>query len=229
MAIISDIRIYRSNKENVSGYNPEGFACKELNIIIHRIVMKLRESGFSLGEFDHLYINFTTCPVEGGIAMAKKPVDKYFPWYRYYDVEVSREFWDVLEEPGCIEGVIKLVEQTLVQCFCTTEEQAESVRTCVKDAVTNGEKMTMKFKEKTGTGNRAVLYLRYLDDGSYFPLLKVFDLNGEPILEQDLQITRSLDDFGEIQLSSQKVTIKPRKNAATKALGLEPVSYTIPK
>ena len=57
----------------------------------------------------------------------------------------------------------------------------------------------------------------------------MFDLNGELILEQDLQITRSLDDFGEIQLSSQKVTIKPRKNSVTKALGLEPVSYNIPK
>ena len=57
MAKISDIRIYRSNKENVSGYNPEGFAGKKLNVIIRRIVMKLRESEVSLGEFHHLYVN----------------------------------------------------------------------------------------------------------------------------------------------------------------------------
>ena len=229
MAIISDIRIYRSDKENVAGYNPAGFGNKELKIIIRRIVMKLRESDFSLGEFDHLYINFTTCPVEGKIAMAKRSVDKYFPWYRYFDVEVSRAFWDTLEGPNCIDDVIELVEQVLVQCFCTDDAQANMVRECIRDAVINGEKMTMKFKEKNGAKNRAVLYLRYLDDGCYFPLLKVFDLNGELILEQDLQITRSLDDFGEIQLSSQKVTIKPRKNSVTKALGLEPVSYNIPK
>ena len=229
MAKISDIRIYRSNKENVSGYNPEGFANKKLNVIIRRIVMKLRESEFSLGEFNHLYVNFTTCPVEGLIAPAKRPVDKYFPWYRSYDVEVSRELWVALEELSCIGDVIKLVEQTLVQYFCETDEQEKLVHECIRDAVNNGDKMTMKFKEKVGAKNRAVIYLRYLDNGSYFPLLKVFDLSGELLMEQDLPITNSFDDFGEIQLSTKKVTIKPRKNVIAKSLNLEPVSFVIDK
>ena len=60
MKPISDIRLYRSNIPNIDGNShPSEFAPKQLNIIVTRIVMKLRENGFSLGDFDHLYINFT--------------------------------------------------------------------------------------------------------------------------------------------------------------------------
>ncbi|MBQ4364494.1 MAG: hypothetical protein II782_10900, partial [Oscillospiraceae bacterium] len=71
--IIKDIRIYRSDAENTDGNPlPVSFADKGTNVIIRRIVMKLRETGFTMGDFDHLYINFTTCPVENGMAYAKR-------------------------------------------------------------------------------------------------------------------------------------------------------------
>ena len=59
---IGDIRLYKSESRNEYGvYNTEPFADKKLNAIVQRVVMKLRENEFSLGDFDHLYINFTTC------------------------------------------------------------------------------------------------------------------------------------------------------------------------
>ena len=76
--------------------------------------------------------------------------------------------------------------------------------------------MTMIYKEKKTSKNRAVIYLRYLDNGKHFPLLRVFDLNGNIIFERDLPETNDLYSYGEIQLSSKKVTIKPRKNSYTK-------------
>jgi len=42
--------------------------------------MKLRESEFSLGEFDHLYINFTTCDMVDELNLSDE-VDRYHPWY----------------------------------------------------------------------------------------------------------------------------------------------------
>ena len=50
---ICDIRLYRSNVENIDGNSlPESFASPKLNIIITRLVMKLREKGFALGRIN---------------------------------------------------------------------------------------------------------------------------------------------------------------------------------
>lgn len=79
MKTISDIRLYK---------NHTAFGNKMLNAAIHRIVMKLREQHFSLEDFDHLYINFTTCDEEGSIRPSDQ-VDRYHPWYRNCDVGIS--------------------------------------------------------------------------------------------------------------------------------------------
>ena len=86
---------------------------------------------------------------------------------------------------------------------------------CVSEAFTQGEDMLMKFKEKITSKGKAVLYLIYLDNGRYFPLLKVFDADENLILEKDLPESQTLDNFGQISLTSKKVTISPRKNSRT--------------
>lgn len=226
MKVISDIRIYRSMIENIDGNSlPSGFDNKLLHITLHRIAMKLRENGFSLGDFDHLYINMTTCPVDDKISMAKRTIDRYHPFYRFYDAEVSQEFLDSLTDPQCVETVGKIIETVLVKYFCTTVMEEELVHSCISDALKNGENMTVKYKEKTGAKNKAVIYLRYLDNTMYAPQLKVYDLAGNIMLEKDLLETATLDSFGEIQLSTKKVTVKPRKNCFAK--NLEPITITL--
>lgn len=64
--------------------------------------------------------------------------------------------------------------------------------------------MLVKFKEKRASKKQAIIYLRYLDNCRYFPLLRIFDLDDTMILEKDLPETNSLDAYGEIQLSSKK-------------------------
>ena len=51
------------------------------------------------------------------------------------------------------------------------------------------------------------------------------DIDGNEIFSANLPETIDLNIIGEIQLSSKKVTVKPRKNAFTK--GLEPISFEI--
>lgn len=226
MTIIKDIRIYRSTTENITGNSfPYSFGNKKLNCILHRITMKLREKGFTLGDFDHLYINITTCAVEEKISPAKRDRDKYHPFYRYYDVEVGQDFFDLLETPQCIKPVVEIVEQVLQKYFVTTDFSAEYIHTCVSEAAVQGEKMIMKFKEKRTSKNKAVIYLRYLDNAHYYPLLRVFDLEDNLLLEKDLPETDHLDAYGEIQLSMKKVTVKPRKNCFSDSL--EPMSFML--
>lgn len=217
MSIIKDIRLYRSLTGNIDGNTlPDDFSNKELNCVIHRIVMKLREKEFSLGNFDHLYINFTTSITEGIIVPASRSIDKYHPWYRFYDVGVCESFYNDLVSSSINDSVIQLVEQVLIQYFCPAKESSDMIQQCISEAVSNGEKMLMLFKTKHTKSNKAFIYLRYLNNTQYYPLIRVYDSEGELLLEKNLPKTQTLDPIGEIQLSSKKVTIKPRKNSFSK-------------
>lgn len=226
MNVIKDVRVYRSQIENIAGNSlPQEFANKNLHIILHRIAMKLRENNFSLGDFNHLYVNLTTCSIDDKIAPSKRGKDSNSPWFRYYDAEVCQEFYNTLETRDCIQSVIEIVEQVLIKYFCTAKHDSEFIHSCVSEATEQGENMLMKFKEKKASKNREVIYLRYLDNCRYFPLLRIFDLEDTMLFEKDLPETNNLDAFGEIQLSEKKITIKPRKN--NYAEKLEPITFML--
>ena len=224
LKIIKDIRIYKSDVENIDGNSlPISFEDKTLYAVITRIVMKLRENSFSLGEFDHLYINITTCPVDGGAAFAKRSVDRYNPWYRYYDVNISDDMFSRLGSAEVRVEVINLIRNILVQNFVTDNFDEKQIHSCFTQALEQGENMLMKFKKKVTTNRKAIIYLRYLDNCRYLPFLRVLDLEDRILFETDLPETLDLNFLGDIQVSSKKVTVKPRKNAYTKTI--QPLSF----
>mgnify|MGYP004549824543 CR=1 FL=1 len=181
--------------------------------------MKLREQNFSLGEFDHLYLNFTTCRPEGTIDLIDK-VDSYHPWYRYCDIGVSQGEYEELGTDDCTDYVYTKMETVLVGLFGSEEVVRKSIAEAKK-----GAEMLMRFKEKKAAKGIATIYLRLLENGKYLPLLCVTNLNGDEVFHADLPETIDLNIIGEIQLSSKKVTVKPRKNALSK--GLEPISFDV--
>ncbi|MBD5507266.1 MAG: hypothetical protein HDR05_04215 [Lachnospiraceae bacterium] len=224
MKVLKDIRLYKSDVDNIDGNSlPISFADKELNAIIGRIVMKLRENNFSLGEFDHLYINFTVCPVDGKIALSKRSVDRYNPWYRYYDINISDDMFSELGNSETRDEVIKLIKDVLVQNFVTSNFDEKHISSCFTQALEQGENMLMKFKEKETVKRKAVIYLRYLDNCQYLPLLRVLDMEDRILFETDLPEMHDLNCLGNIQVSSKKVTVKPRQNAYTKTT--QPFSF----
>lgn len=226
MKIIKDIRLYKSELENIDGNSlPQDFAPKTLNNTIHRVVMKLREQEFMLGDFDHLYLNFTPCVEKGTFQAANRTVDKYYPWYRYYDVGVDEETLGKLSTPEYNCTVLKLTKQTLLNCFAKNAVDEQKITTAFDEAISKGESMLVKYKTKQGSKNTAIIYLRYLESTEYSPLLCVYDTNETEILRKDLPLTADLSSIGEIQLSGKRVTVKPRKNAFSK--DLTPVSFDI--
>ncbi len=215
MKIIKDIRLYKSEAQNEYGKPiTYSFADKKLNAVTQRIVMKLREYGFSLGDFDHLYINFTTCSMSEKISLSKE-VDRYHPWYRYCSVNIEKELYDKLGSSDTYADIISVIKKILITYFVTEDFGQTLILSCVSQAVEQGENMLMKFKEKIGTKRKAVIFLRYLDRCIYYPLLQIYDMDENLLFEKNLPETLMLDYLGDIQISAKRVTIKPRKNALT--------------
>ena len=216
--IISDIRLYKSESQNeYGGYIDYGFGDKKLNAIIKRVVMKLRENEFSLGDFDHLYINFTTCDMAEEMNLSVN-VDRYHPWFRYCNIHVEKDFYNKLGSPESWNEIILHIKNVLTTYFASEDFGETHILSCVQQAVDQGEDMLMKFKEKVSTNRRAVIFLRYLDSCKFYPLLMVYDAEENLLLKKDLPETVMLDYIGDIQVSTKRVTIKPRKNAFTKQI-----------
>ena len=217
MKIISDIRLYKSS--DVDKY--VGLTNKSLIIAVRRVVMKLREQKFSLGEFDHLYVNFTVCIPEDKIELVDK-IDSYHSWYRYCNVGVNQYDYEKLNVDT--DYVFEKLKLVLLNTFSKNENTDEIIKTSFFEAQ-KGEKMLMLFKEKKTEKAKATIYLQLLDSGKYLPLLCVVDSDNNEILSEDLPETIDLNSIGEIQLSGKKVTVKPRKNALASAL--KPISFEL--
>ena len=213
--IISDIRLFKSESQSEhGGYITCSFGDKKLNAIVNRVVMKLRENKFSLGEFDHLYINFTTCEMAEQMNLSDK-VDRYHPWFRYCSVHIENDLYSKLGTIETWDSIIRWIENVLIAYFTSEEFDETHIRSCVQQAVEQGENMLMKFKEKTSSKRKAVIFLRFLDNCRFSPLLRIYDLEENILFEKDLPQTVALDYLGEIQVSAKRVTIKPKKNAYT--------------
>lgn len=226
MKMISDIRLFKSAVENVDGNPlPDSIVFQEraTYAVLKRIVMKLRENGFCLGDFDHLYINFTSCLVENGMAIAKRKVDTYHSWYRYYDVYVEESLLAQLHMPKKMDAVFEIIKTVLTRLFATEFFDVQCINSCVSAALLEGEAMLMKYKEKTTANRKAIIYLRCLDNGYFWPLLRVADHSGQTLFETDLPKTLDLMTLGQIQVSLHSVVVKPKKNSL--ATRLPPVSF----
>ena len=211
---ISDIRLYKSEEQNEYGYITYSLGDKKLNAVIKRVVMKLREQDFSLGEFDHLYINFTTCDMDEEVSLSNK-VDRYHPWLRNCSVHIEKELYNKLGSAETRDEIIQWIGSVLLTFFASEDFDGTRILSCIHQAVEQGENMLMKFKEKAGSKRRAVVFLRFLDTCKLYPLLRVYDNEENILFEKDLPETVALDYLGDIQVSAKRVTIKPRKNAFT--------------
>jgi hypothetical protein len=111
--------------------------------------------------------------------------------------------------------IISMIRDVLTAFFAREDFDEARIRDSIREAVTGGEEMLVPFKEKATAKRRAVIYLRFLDSCRYAPLLRVYDGEGNLLLERDLPQMVTLDALGELQVGLKKVTVKPRKNALT--------------
>ena len=210
--IISDIRLFKSKSQNdLSSYIPDA---KKINAIVNRMVMKLRENEFSLGEFDHLYINFTTCDMPEKMILSDK-VDRYHPWFRFCNIHVEEDLYNKLGSPETYNEIILCEKNVLTTYFSSGDFDKMRILSYIQQAVDQGEDMLMKFKEKVSSKRKAAIFLRFLDNCMFYPLLRVYDVEENLLFEKDLPQAVTLDYLGEIQVGLKQIKIKPRKNSYT--------------
>lgn len=218
MKVISDIRIFKSNVTNVDGCSlPSYIENQKAIIIAGRIAMKLRENHFSLGDYDHLYLNYTNCLLEGQIKLSKRSIDKYHPWYRYYDIGVSDDLYNNLDDDKSTEYIVNLIRKTFIKYF-SLNNSGRIINESIDIVLNEGENMMMFFKEKRSSKNIAKIFLKLLDNGKFLPILQVFDLNNNIVLDKELGETFDLSLIRQIKLNTKNVTVCPRTNAYTKDL-----------
>lgn len=212
MKPISDIRIFSSKELNIDGNSHPPYIDNRIaNIVVQRIAMKLREKNFSLGEFDHLYINFTNHPVPEGVAPSKRSIDTYHPWYRYYDFHVSEAVMEAIGSESFVELLYDYVYQVLIKYFTFSAEDAKLIDEAIC-AAKAGAHMRVLYKEKKAANTIAQIYLRIFDDGKYHPILQVKNLSGNILLEKELNPCSDLGSFGTVQVGNKRVKISPRKS-----------------
>ena len=217
MKLISDIRLFKSSVDNTDGNPlPECINNKYLNATAHRIAMKLRENKLSLGEYDHLYVNFTTRLPIGITHLAKRSVDPYHKWYRFFDVGIEQKIFDGLNSDEYLITIMELLQNLLVSL--TDENIDFSIKDCICQVIENGEEMLMLYKTKQTAELKANIHLQYLNNGQYVPHLSVCNLNGNVLLNEKLSPAYDMNAIGEIHLSRKKVTVTPRKNSLSKDL-----------
>lgn len=219
--LISDIRLFVSHVPNEDGRPlPDDFGDRMLTLRLRRIAMKLRERAFSLGDFDHLYVNLTPCLPDGVIQPARRSGSRETAWLRYVDIGLNEAQLGAADEAA----LTPLIERCLL-LHAQDDPARESIRIAIA-ASAEGENMLMRFKEQETGGVSAVVYLRLLDSGLYHPLLRVTGPDGQTILQTDLQPCFELHALGAIRLTRSAVTIMPRKNAFT--ANLAPLRFPFP-
>ena len=184
---IADIRIYSSSIRNIDGNSfPQDINNKLAVLAARRAAMKLRERHFSLGEFDHLYINFTTCSITNGMSPSGRSIDGYHSWYRYYDYQIDESVFEAINTETFAEKVLDCIQQILLTFFASSEEDTILIIESI-NAAKEGEHMKIKYKEKRTARATAVVFLRLYNDGQYHPLLRVNDPEGHILLEKEFK------------------------------------------
>jgi hypothetical protein len=218
--LLLDIRYYESDRENVAGTSLPN----ELGRIfrfpgsIHpmgaRVARKLREFGFVAGEFDHLYVNFTTVLPAGQYGYSPRQVEERI---KYVDFGLSAETTEMLSETqkeslvhDATFNILRFVtgnrpaQLKLVDRVCAEVEEKGSeleILHKAKEAATYSVTVTYKIRPN---GNQSIGLIEYRDK------LSGLGFKSEFIKLMDYEDIFAL--VGSISVLGGHICLRPRKS-----------------
>ena len=230
MNLVKDIRFFESNEPNESGFSfPSdigklyAFDSTECQEVIHRLLLLLRHKGFSLGEFDHLYLNLTTQLPHGEIVISNR-IDRYHKWYRFVDAGCDVQRFNGWETWKKCEFVLASIHRAIG--LFTEAESARVVDECFEEVLRRGSELAIPYKEKQHDRYTVRVLVKITDDLDFIPVIRI--INGDSPVREMILPPYSRDpfilQFGSISIGKKSVRFVPRKCYEAEYYELKPLT-----
>lgn len=209
MNLIQDIRFFSEHSDPMlAAYDVHG-----MKDILQRLLFLLRHAGFTFGDFDHLYLNYTPALPHGDVRLSQRPIDRYHPWLRFTDAGCDLELFQAMPRQqqrrflaACIRKAVHLHADEANRCLFDR---------CYQKVMEQGPALEIPYKAKTGEHLRVAICTTISDDARFHPIVRIFDKADNLLLEErlkDCDRETFLAQFGTISPGKRTVRIEPRRS-----------------
>ena len=213
-----DIRYYASDSPNETGKSLPSSCSRlfEFPKLLHywgaRIATVLRAKGLSLGEFDHLYVNYTNVIPRGTLAFSERTPEK---WLRYIDYGVNFEVLKSLKEAELEQFVIRSTFECLEHLCNSSIEKSEIIKFASTEVEKFGSEVELPVKAKNNKSYSVLVSykLRPKGEASYGLVKYINHKTGTTFSRKFVDLKGPSDIFplvGTISVKDDKILIKPR-------------------
>jgi len=172
--IIKDIIYYESDIQNISGNSlPHNVGTlykfsNEVHAIGQRIARKLNEYNFVSGDYDHLYINYTTVIIDGQIVISERRPEK---WLIYIDYGISPDNINCLTEEEKNNFVIESTFKILYLLYNGQDEKTSIIDKVRNEINTFSSDLEIFFKTKETASYKIDISYKIGSHGKTSPLI----------------------------------------------------------
>ena len=222
---IKDIRYFESNSANITGNSlpthiGEIFELpKAYPAVGQKFALMLRERGFTLSDYDHLYIDLSTYLAPGECVMSDRITEK---WLRYADYGLDPEVVNNLSDDDKLKLLNEITKEVLLNFCAKNDEDREMIETISDIIGHGGDAIDIVYQEKNDKAVNVKVILNILHDGQCRLFVVIEDLEGQQLLREQIALAEDLSEAmqyaGTILIRKNRVVIKPRNNVFTKDL-----------
>jgi hypothetical protein len=215
--------------ENVN-YNPIPVSLSKLydvpkacNYIGLRFALKAKEYSFSIGDYDHLYINLTPLLKDDESRLSERILEK---WFRYIDYGYSVEKMNSLDDTKKLEELYRVTKESLIRHCCKTKCEKDLIRRLYKILLDNKADTDIDYRKVVRKNIVVYFIINLLDDGKINLYFRV--LNGEKIFISCVNNIFELHYLlGDVRIKKDKMTIIPRKNKLSEMYAFDIINANI--
>ncbi len=228
LKLIEDIRLFESDVDNIDGNpNPTDFGqlyqynYRDWADISTRYLFKLREIGFSMPDFTHIYLNLTPLLRDGETRLAARARDPYHPFFHYVDVGLTVDRFNALSQRDKSRLLLDAAVRVLQRHFCPSEAQRIAVEHCAAFIREQGAEAPIIYKHKENGDDCVDIVMKVINYNAFRPSVRIRRGSQPPVVyvfDKTLDRCGLLARFGSITIHKQSVVIHARRTSSDKPL-----------
>jgi hypothetical protein len=201
--LILDIRFFSNLEETSEGSFQHTFEMpKQAHSLGARIARKLRELGFMLNGYDHVYVNFTTEYPELKVGYSEKTSSE--KWFKYFDVGFDKDKLGNFTE---VELLDFIEEYTFKVLSFLCDEHQESILEQVKNEISEKKtEVEIIHKQKETKSYEVKITYQIKPNGSDQSRANIYYLDKK--LDSKFQAHIDLEFYEDILFLATSVSVK---------------------